>query len=229
MRDEAIAIVSDDSTQHPAGTTVQSASQQPQVSSVSSAWSLEQAASAVQSAQQAAGTGAAVLQESTSSPLLVINPQAEPQADPQAGPRAQQNLPDISQQAANQHLQQHHDDLRELQQAHNEKQQQHGLTSDVPHSATDATLDRPGANAWHSWHRRQAGVLAAGTQPVAVCTSAVTGAGLKELLLQVERKVCCNIIDAMQSCTLDSNVVSLLPKVAHTQGHVHSACWVAYN
>lgn len=60
----------------------------------------------------------------------------------------------------------------------------------MPQSGTEATAARPGQ---YAWLRQQAGESAEGgvpsAEPVAVLTSAVTGAGLKELLVQVERKV----------------------------------------
>ena len=124
------------------------------------------------------------------------HPSAGPQAHPQAGPQAnQQNFPRLSQRAANQNHQQQHDSTQHVQQPlckEQQPQQQHGNTSDVPQTVTEARLARPDPA---GCLKQQARELADGTcqsvKPVAVLTSAVTGAGLKELLLQVERKVRC--------------------------------------
>ena len=205
-------------THHSASPTVP-ASQQSHVSSLVSAQPTQQAAPGMQCLQQAAGTNDAVLQQSASSPTQVNDPQADPQAGSQAHPHAdpkgdspaepqadQQNLPRLSQTAGTQYLQQHRNEAQQLQQSLNKKQQlqQHGSTSDTPQSATEAARARPRPDAWR---RQQAGELAAGTgqsaEPVAVFTSAVTGAGLRELLLQVERKVCacCNCMHACFQAT----------------------------
>ena len=140
--------------------------------------------------QQATDSGAAVLQQSASSPTQVDGPQTDPPAGAQAG---QQTLPRLSQEAANQSVQQHHDEAQQLQWPCKRQQQlqQQGNTSDAPQSAT-ATLARPGAGAWLRQHAHEsADDTRQSIKPVAVLTSAVTGAGLKELLLQVERKVEC--------------------------------------
>ena len=172
-----------------------------QIPDLSSAPASQQAAFGGQSVQQAAGTDEAGLQQNASSPSQVNDPRpgfqahahGDPHADPPARPQADQhNPPTLSHKAANQNLQQHHDKAQQLQQPFNSKQQlqQHGDTSDAPQTATEATLARPGP---HTGLRQPAGESANGThqsaEPVAVFTSAVTGAGLRELLLQVERKV----------------------------------------
>ena len=197
----------DNTNQHVAAVTDQPASHQAQVLNLVSAQPLHEAASGVQSVQQAASTGEAALQQSTSLPTQADDTQADSQADPQAHPSAgpqaypqagpqanQQNFPGLSQRAANQNHQQQHDSTQLLQQplCKEQQTQQHGNTSDVPQTVTEAPLARPVPA---GFVRRQARESADGTcqsvKPVAVLTSAVTGAGLKELLLQVERKVRC--------------------------------------
>lgn len=195
-----------------------------QIPNLSSAPPSQQAAFEGQSVQQAACTPEAGLQQSASSPTQVTAPpggsQAHPQANLPARPQAdQQNLPRLSQKAASQKLQQHHEAAQQLQQPFNSKPQlqRHGDTSGVAQSATEATLARP---APHIGLRQQASDSADGTRqsvaPVAVFTSAVTGAGLRELLLQVERKVWFLfehrrpiVITSRWSCTLWCHRISL--------------------
>ena len=171
----------------------------------------------MQSMQQEAGTASPVLQQSVSSPTHVNDLQAHPRAGSQADPPTdQQNLPRLRQTAANQYLQQQqqHDEAQQLQQPLNSKQQ-HGSTSDTPQSATEATRARPSPDAWLS---QQAGGLTGGpgqsVEPVAVFTSAVTGAGLRELLLQVERKVCAllqlHACSLPRNCTVDKSFAFML-------------------
>ena len=178
------------------------APQQLQHTNLSSAPSLQQAAPGLPSVQHTASTGEAHLQQSTSSAAQVDAPQVGPQAGPQAGTQTdteadtqagpqtnQQNLLRLSQRAVNQTLQQHPEGTQSSpqqpqQQLHQQQQpHQHGPESDTPQSATEATLARPGL---HAWLRHQAaesgGASGHSTEPVAVLTSAVTGAGLKELL-----------------------------------------------
>lgn len=175
------ASASHNATEHSTSATGQPASQQLQDTNLLSAPSLQEAAPGLPAVQHTASTGEAQ-----------AGPQADTQAGTQAGPQAnQQNLVELSQTVVNQTLQQHCEGTQSSPQQHKQQPHQHGTTSEMPRSATEATAARPPGQ--YAWLRPQAAESPGGSgrsvEPVAVLTSAVTGAGLKELLLQVERKV----------------------------------------
>lgn len=164
----SVAVASD-STMQAESHTVQAAAQQPQPPRLPSAPFLEQDASGIPSGQQVAEPA---LQE-TSLPLQASDSQT-----------AQLDL--RVQTAASQLSQQPHHETQQSQEAPS-MQQQHSGTSDVVQSTTQAAA--VSAVGLKQQTTESSGSAHESDGPVAVFTSAVTGAGLKDLLLQVEHKV----------------------------------------
>ncbi|KAL3161447.1 hypothetical protein ABBQ32_010332 [Trebouxia sp. C0010 RCD-2024] len=164
----SVAVASD-STMQAESHTVQAAAQQPQPPRLPSAPFLEQDASGIPSGQQVAEPA---LQE-TSLPLQASDSQT-----------AQLDL--RVQTAASQLSQQPHHETQQSQEAPS-MQQQHSGTSDVVQSTTQAAA--VSAVGLKQQTTESSGSAHESDGPVAVFTSAVTGAGLKDLLLQVEHKI----------------------------------------
>ena len=159
-----------------ASSNLGSAAQQPLVSGTSTVQQA-QAASATDPAEKAADPAEAALQEDVATPS-----QTDSKAD-------QDSLASLV--ADDQHGQNNPQQLSEQhrsQQQHSEQQQQQHASQ----SGTRATNPRhalstgPGLQ-----HKDSTSGIDEGGKAAAVFTSAATGAGLQQLLLQIERKVCC--------------------------------------
>lgn len=113
----------------------------------------------------------------------------------------QQNLQPLHQDAGSQQQQEQQqqqlDDQGQLarQQHTIQQQQQHSgdSSADASHSALASVTTKDSQDEWLRQQRGEwgSGVEEGGRQPEAVFTSAATGAGLSELLRQIERKVSC--------------------------------------
>ncbi|KAL3161798.1 hypothetical protein ABBQ38_008890 [Trebouxia sp. C0009 RCD-2024] len=160
-----------DNTMQAESHTVQAAAQQPPLPRLPSAPLLEQDASGLPSGQQ------------TAHPLMQQASLPQQASDIQP---VQSHLPD--QAAANQHSQQPHPEPQQAQEAPSmQQQQQHSGASEEPQSSTEAAAVSPVGLKQQTGESSGSAHQNAG--PVAVFTSAVTGAGLKELLLQMEHKI----------------------------------------